>query len=93
MAARPPHVGVHEDGGVEPDHVVAAPDEALPPGPLHVVLELDAEGAVVPGAGEAAVYLAALEQEAPALAKGGECCQVECLRCSRHYALSVGRME
>ena len=51
VAAGPPHVGVHQNGGVQADHVVAAPDEVLPPGALDVVLELDAQGSVVPGAG------------------------------------------
>ena len=68
VAAGTPDLGVHEDGGVEADHVAASPYEGLPPVALDVVLELDAEGAVVPGAGESAVDLAALEEEAPAAA-------------------------
>ena len=72
VAAGAPDLGVHEDGGVEADHVAASPHEGLPPVALDVVLELDAEGAVVPGAGESAVDLAALEEEAPAAAQGGQ---------------------
>ena len=68
VAAGAPDLGVHEDGGVEADHVAASPYEGLPPVALDVVLELDAEGAVVPGAGESAVDLAALEEEASAAA-------------------------
>ena len=60
MAGGHPYLGVHQDSGVE----------LLPPGPLHVVLQLHAQGAVVPGVGQAAVDLAAGIDEAPALAQG-----------------------
>ena len=76
VSAGAPDVGAHEDGGVESYDVVAAPNEGLPPGVLDVLLEFDAEGAVVPGAGEAAVYLAALEYEASTLAEGSEFVQI-----------------
>ena len=67
---------VHDDGGVEADHVVALEDHGTPPGVLDVALELGAERAVVPGAGQASVYLAVLEDEASAFAEGYELVQV-----------------
>ena len=69
VAAGDPDRRVHQYGGVQADHVAAAPDEGLPPRSLDVVLQLDAERTVVPRAGETAVDLAALEQKAPALAQ------------------------
>ena len=72
VTAGAPDLWVHEDGGVEADHVAATPNEGLPPVALDVVLELDAEGAVVPRAGESAVDLATLKQKPPAAAKGGQ---------------------
>ena len=76
VSAGAPDVGSHEDGGVESDDVVAAPDEGLPPGVFDVLLEFDAEGAIVPGAGESAVDFAALEDEASALAEGSELVEI-----------------
>ena len=64
-----PDLRVHEDAGVEPDDVVALLDHRPPPGPLDVVLELDAEGPVVPHGVDAAVDLARGEDEAASLAE------------------------
>ena len=77
VAAGPPDLWVHDDGRVEADHVVALEDHGAPPGVLDVALELGAERAVVPGAGQASVNLAALEDEASALAEGYELVQVD----------------
>src|SRR6185503_17280068 len=65
VTARLPHLGVHRDGRVEADHVVAPVDVVAPPEVLDVPLQLDAEGAVIPRRAEAAVDLARLEDEAP----------------------------
>src|SRR5699024_8601198 len=56
-----------DDRRVEADHVVAALHERLPPLALDVLLERDAEGAVVPRRAGASVDLARLEHEATAL--------------------------
>ena len=69
MAGGHPHLGVHEDGGVQAHVVGVFLDKLLPPGPLDVVFQLHAQGAVVPGVGQAAVDLAAGVDEAPALAQ------------------------
>ena len=62
-----PHLGVHEDARVEAHDVVALLDHGPPPGALDVVLELDAERAVVPDRVDAAVDLRGREDEAAAL--------------------------
>ena len=67
VAGRHPDLGVHEDAGVEADDVVALLDHRPPPGPLDVVLQLDAERAVVPDGVDPAVDLAAREDEAAPL--------------------------
>ena len=72
VAGGRPDLGIHEDGGVEADVVGVLLDEFFPPGPLDVVFQLHAQGAVVPAVGEAAVNLAAGEDEAPALAEGDD---------------------
>ena len=72
VAGGHPHLGVHQNGGVQTHVVGVLLDELLPPGLLHVVLQLHAQGAVVPGVGQAAVDLAAGEDEAPALAQGDD---------------------
>src|SRR5438093_3214639 len=72
VAAGLPDARVHDDGGVDANDVVAHLDHGPPPGALDVVLELDAEGAVVPEAADAAVDLAGLEDEAAALAERDE---------------------
>ena len=72
VSGRAPDIPVHQDGGVQADHVWAAPYERLPPMALDVVLELDTEGPVVPRAAEPPIYLAALEEESPPLAQRHE---------------------
>ena len=72
MAGGHPGLGVHQDGGVQTHIVGVLLHELLPPRLLDVVLQLHTQGAVVPGVGEAAVDLAAGEDEATALAQGNE---------------------
>ena len=60
---------VVDDRGIEADDVVATVDEILPPGLLDVVLQLDAEGAVVEEAVEAAVDVGGREDEPAAFAQ------------------------
>jgi len=72
VARGDPDLWVHEDGGLQAYHVVAVLDEAMPPGVADVAFELDAEGAVVVGGGEAAINFAGLEYESPALAEGDD---------------------
>ncbi len=67
VAGRHPHLGVHQDAGIEADDVVALLDHGPPPGALDVVLELDAERAVVPHGVDAAVDLRAGKHEAAPL--------------------------
>ena len=67
MAAGGPNLGVHQDGGVQPHHVVPFQDHRTPPGLFNVALQLHSQGAVVPRGAEAAVNLAALKYESPPL--------------------------
>jgi len=67
MAGRHPHLGMHEDPGVEPDDVLALLDHRPPPGPLDVVLQLDPERPIVPDRVDPAVDLGAREHEATPL--------------------------
>ena len=69
MAARHPGLRVHQDRGVKANVVGILLHELLPPGVLDVLLELGAEGAVVPGVGKAAVDLAAGEDKAAVFAQ------------------------
>ena len=72
VAAGLPRLARQDDRGVEADHVVAQLHHRLPPLALDVLLELDAERAVVPGGAGAAVDLAARVDEAPALGEGDD---------------------
>ena len=67
VAAGLPDLARQDDARVEADHVVTHGDHGLPPLALDVLLELDAERAVVPGRLGAAVDLTARVDEAPAL--------------------------
>ena len=69
VAGRDPHVAGQDDGRVEADDVVTTGDHVTPPLPLDVLLELDAEWAVIPGGAGAAVDLAAGEHESATLAE------------------------
>ena len=69
MAAGHPRLGVHEDGGVLSHVVGVLLHELLPPCLLDVVLQLHAQGAVVPGVGKAAVDLGACEDDAAVFAQ------------------------
>ena len=72
VAGRHPDLGVHQDARVEPDDVVALLDHRPPPGALDVVLELDAQRAVVPHGVDAAVDLRAREDEPAALGEADD---------------------
>ena len=72
MAAGFPHGWMHDDGGIETDHVGTALDEFPPPHSLDLVLQLDTERAVVPTGARAAVDLAGLKNEATPLAERNE---------------------
>ena len=62
-----PHLRREDHRGVEPDDVLTALDDRTPPLTAHVLLELDAEGAVVPRRSRASVDLAAGINKSPAL--------------------------
>src|SRR5699024_9781595 len=67
-----PHLLGQDDTRVQPDDVVAARDHVPPPLPLDVLLQLDAEGSVVPRGSRSAVDLARLEDEPPMLCEGDD---------------------
>ena len=69
VARGDPDLARQDHRGVEADDVVPALDDGAPPLLLDVLLELDAERAVVPGGAGAAVDLPRREDEAPALAE------------------------
>ena len=64
-----PDLARQDHRGVQADDVVPALDDGAPPLLLDVLLELDAQGPVVPGGAGAAVDLAGREDEAPSLAE------------------------
>ena len=72
VAGSDPRLRVHEDRAVEADVIRVLLHELLPPGALDVVFHLDAEGAVVPGVGKAAVNFGASEHEAAVFAQSDE---------------------
>lgn len=72
MARRFPHPLGQDDRGVEADDVLTTADEGLPPLGLDVVLEFDAERAVVPRRAGTAVDLPRLEDESSALGEGDD---------------------
>ena len=72
VAGGDPGLGVHDDGGVEADIVGAFLNELLQPCFFDVVLEFNAERAVVPGIGQPAVDLAAGVDEAAVFAQGND---------------------
>ncbi len=67
VAGGRPYLRREDDGGVEAHDVIAALDHRPPPLALDVVLQLDAERAVVPGGFGAAVDLSALIDESATL--------------------------
>ena len=85
MAGSDPGLGVHQDGGVQPDVVGAFLHKFLEPGFLDVVFELNAQGAVVPAVGQAAVNLAAGINETAVFAQIHD--HVECLFGIFHFLL------
>ena len=76
-----PYFPVHQDGAVQAGVVRAFLDKLLPPGLLDVVLQLHAQGAVVPGVGQAAVDLAARKNKAAVLAKSHQLIHRELRHC------------
>ncbi len=72
VSRRLPYLRMHEDRGVEPLDVIAGVNHGVPPAVLDVLLELDAEGAVVPDRTQAAVDLGRLEDEAAPLGERHE---------------------
>ena len=67
-----PGARMRDDGAVDALDVVALADRPLPPEVLQVVLQLHAEGTVVPEAVDASVDLTRLEDEAAPGAQGDE---------------------
>ena len=64
-----PHFAVHQNSAVQPGVILALLHKFLPPGLLHIVLQLHAQGAEVPRVGQTAVNFAAGKNEAAVLAK------------------------
>ena len=70
MAAGNPHLAVHQNRAVQPGVVFAFLHKLLPPGLLHIVLQLHTQRTVIPGVCQAAVDLGSGKNEAPAFAQG-----------------------
>ena len=64
-----PHFPVHQNGAVQAGVVLAFLYKLLPPGLLHIILQLHTQGAKVPGVGQAAVNFTAGKNKAPVLAQ------------------------
>ena len=69
MTGRLPSTSVHEYCAVQPEVVFALGHELAPPRFFDIVVQLHADGSVVPGVGEAAVNLAAREDYSARLAQ------------------------
>src|SRR3989344_3380471 len=66
VSARFPHFRAHEYRSVDAVHVVPLVYEHIPPKILYVVLQLHTKRAIVPRAGETAIYLASwIDKTAP----------------------------
>ena len=70
VAGRHPHFGRQNDGSVDTDDIRTGDDHGAPPFTLDIVLESDAEGAVIPSGTGATVNFAGGEHEAATLRKG-----------------------
>ena len=70
VAGRHPHFGRQNDGSVDTDDIRTGDDHGAPPFALDIVLESDAERAVIPSGTGAAVNFAGGEHEAATLRKG-----------------------
>ncbi len=72
MTAGLPGHRIHEDGGVKPYVVRVLLHEFLPPRFLDVVLQLNAQRAVIPCIGKPAVYFRTGEDESAVLTEGND---------------------
>ena len=72
VTRRLPDAWVHQDPGIEADHVAPPVDEGPPPELLDVVLQLDAERAVIPGVGQTAVNIGSGKDESASLGEGDD---------------------
>ena len=70
MAGGDPGLGIHDDSGIQADIQAVFLNELFQPCLLHVVLELNTQGAVVPAVGQAAVDLTACIHKAAILTQG-----------------------
>src|SRR5215510_11562658 len=69
VPARLPHLRMHQNRGVETDHVGPETNIVPPPDPFDVVLQLDPERSIVPARSCSAIDLTRLEDEAASLAE------------------------
>src|SRR3954468_4417071 len=72
VTARNPDLTMHQDRGVDPLDVLARAHHRVPPAVLEILLQLDAERAVIPDGSRAAVDLGGLEDESSPLAERHE---------------------
>ena len=57
MTGGNPGLRIHEDGAVNADILRTLLDKLLPPGPLDIILELNAQVPIIPGIGQASIDL------------------------------------
>ena len=70
VAGCDPHGGRQDDGGIHAHHVATGDDHGTPPFALDVVLQRNAERAIIPGGTGSTVDFAGGEHEAATLGKG-----------------------
>ena len=57
MTGGNPGLRIHEDGAVNADILRTLLDKLLPPGPLDIILEFNAQVPIIPGIGQASIDL------------------------------------
>ena len=72
MAAGHPDLPVHQNGAVKPHIIFAFLHKFLPPRALDIVFEFDAQRAIIPGVGQAAVDFRSRKHKTPPLAQGND---------------------
>ena len=70
VSAGYPDLGMHQDTGIDTDHIIPALDHIFPPGVFDIAFQLDAQRSEVPATGQTAVDFAALKDKPPPAAEG-----------------------
>jgi hypothetical protein len=88
VTAGRPHLGVHQDAGIQTNRIVTLLNHRSPPGLFNILLQFYAKRSVIPATGQASIDFAAGKDETASSAEGDNLFHINLFWCSFRHGIT-----